>query len=61
MAQPRTLALLKETLTELAPADLSNVAGAGLPTAGATKCVTTLPSVNSCFTGMYPTLDDCTR
>lgn len=61
MARPRTLTLLRETLTELAPPDLSHVAGAALPTKVATQCVTDLPSVNGCWTGMYPTLDDCTR
>jgi len=61
MAQPRTLHLLKETLTELAPADLSQIAGGQLPTGGGTKCVTALPSVDGCWTGMYPTLDGCTR
>lgn len=56
----RRLSLRRETLTELAPSDLSSVAGGArtLKDCLATPAILTL---DSCLTGMYPTLDGCTN
>lgn len=51
--KPRTLALRKETLAELAPADLAAVVGGG-----STSCVTYSVLVTGCVcSGIWPSLN----
>lgn len=61
----RRLALRRETLTELTSFELSAVAGAAVPTTNcigslpSTNCIGPIPTLDSCFTGVWPTLDRC--
>jgi len=56
----RRLALRRETLTELAPSDLSSVAG-GARTLQDCIATTAILTFDSCLTGIYPTFDGCTN
>ena len=49
------LALRRETLTELSANDLGSVVGAAT-----TSCPVAVPTLDACFTGVWPTFDGCT-